>query len=55
MLLILAVSLIIIGTNYGLKEIKMLESIKTEEFNTKTSILFILSASVLLVCLYKFP
>lgn len=33
----------------------MIESIKTEEFNAKTSVLFILSASVLLFCLYKFP
>ncbi|CAD8139897.1 unnamed protein product [Paramecium octaurelia] len=55
MLLILAVSLIIIGTNYGLQEIRIIESIKTEEFNAKTSMLFILSASILLFCLYKFP
>ncbi|CAD8146449.1 unnamed protein product [Paramecium pentaurelia] len=55
MLLILAVTLLIIGTNYGLQEMKLIESIKTEEFNTKTSVLFILSASVLLLCLYKFP
>ncbi|CAK78939.1 unnamed protein product (macronuclear) [Paramecium tetraurelia] len=54
-LLILAVTLIIIGTNYGLQEIKMLEQIKTDEFNAKTSVLFILSASVLLFCLFKFP
>ncbi|CAK83233.1 unnamed protein product (macronuclear) [Paramecium tetraurelia] len=55
MLLFLAVSLIIIGTNYGLQEVKIIESMKNEEFNAKTSVSFIFSASILLFCLYKFP